>query len=91
MDTDCLIKALQRFISRGGKPNTIISDFGSIFIGAVQELKLQHNGLHQIKMTEFTEQEKIIWKFNPPSSQNMGGSWERLVHVVKRLYSTWVS
>ena len=83
MDTDSFINALQRFISRREKPNTFMSDCGSNFKGAVKELKLEHSSLNQMKITGFTERQHIVWKFNPPSSPHMGGSWERLVHVVK--------
>ena len=83
MDTDSFIDALQRFISRTGKPNTLMSDSGSNFKGAVKELKLEHSSLNRMKMKEFTERQHILWKFNPPSSPHMGGSSERLVRVVK--------
>ena len=36
-----------------------------------------------MKITEFPERRHNVWKFNPPSSPHMGGSWERLVYVVK--------
>ena len=83
MDTDSFINPLQRFISRRGKPNTIMSDCGPNFKGAVEELKLECSSLNQMKITEFTERQNIVWKFNPPNSPHMGGSWERLVCVVK--------
>ena len=76
MDTDSFIDALQRFISRTGKPNTLMSGNGSNFKGAVKELKLEHSSLNRMKMTEFTERQHILWKFNPPSSPHMGGSSE---------------
>ena len=82
-DTDSFINALQRFISRRGKPNTIVSEFGSNFRGAVKEMKLEHSSFNQMKIAESTERYHIVWKFNPPSSPHMGGSWERLMHLVK--------
>ena len=36
-----------------------------------------------MKIIEFTERQHILLKFNPPSSPRIGGSWERLVRVVK--------
>ena len=70
IDTDSFINALQRFISRRRKPNTIcgsVSDCGSNFKGAAKELKLEHSRLNQVKITEITERQHIIWKFNPPT------------------------
>ena len=83
MDTDSFINALQRFISRRDKPNTIMSDCGSNFKGALKELKLEHSSLNQLKITESTERQHIVWKFNPPSSLHMDNSRETLLRVVK--------
>ena len=68
MDTNSFINTLQRFLSRRGKPNIILSDCGSNFKGASKELKLEHRSLNQMKITEFTERQHIVWKFKPPSS-----------------------
>ena len=84
MDTDSFINTLQRFINRRGRPNTILSDCGSNFKGAVNELKLQLPELNQEKISNFTVKQNIQWKFNPPSAPHMGGCWERLVQTVKR-------
>ena len=73
IDTDSFINALQRLISRRGKPNTILLDCGLNFKDAVKELKLEHDSLSQMKITDFTKRQHIVWKFNPP----------RLVRVVK--------
>ena len=73
IDTDSFINALQRLISRRGKPNTILLDCGLNFKDAVEELKLEHDSVSQMKITDFTKRQHIVWKFNPP----------RLVRVVK--------
>ena len=62
MDTASFTNAFQRFISRRGKPNTIMSDCGSNFKGAVKELKLERSSLNQMKITEFTERQYVVWK-----------------------------
>ena len=48
LDTDSFINAMQRFINRRGHPSLIVSDCGTNFKGAVNELemetsKLDHN------------------------------------------------
>ena len=48
-----------------------MSDYGSNFEGAVKELKFEHSSLNQMKITEFTERQHIVWKFNPPSSSHI--------------------
>ena len=84
METDSFINTLQRFINRRGRPKTILSDCGSNFKGTVAELKPHLTELNQGKISNFTSNQNIQWKFNPPSSPHMGGSWERLVQTVKR-------
>ena len=37
LDTDSCLNAIMRFIARRGKPNTIISDNGTNFVGAEKE------------------------------------------------------
>ena len=61
LDTDSFINALQRFINRRGKPNTLVSDCGSNFKRATRELNLGHQELNQDKITNFTDQENIKW------------------------------
>ena len=59
LDTDSFINALERFINRRGKPNTLLSDSGSNFKGATRELNLGHPELNLDKITNFTDQQNI--------------------------------
>ena len=59
LDTDSFINALERFINRGGKPSTLLSDSGSNFKGATRELNLGHPELNLDKITNFTDQQNI--------------------------------
>ncbi|XP_062704081.1 uncharacterized protein LOC134286482 [Aedes albopictus] len=84
LNTDSCVMALRNFISRRGKPRTIYSDRGTNFVGANRELKEAECTINQDKlMTEFVDAE-TSWKFLPPSSPHMGGSWERLIGCVKK-------
>ncbi|XP_066928372.1 uncharacterized protein [Clytia hemisphaerica] len=83
METDDFLNALQRFISRRQKPRKLLSDCGSNFKGAVNELKEELRKLNQHKIGEFCSLREIEWQFNPPSAPHMGGAWERLVRTVK--------
>ena len=65
LDSDSFINVLQRFINRRGRPNTIVSDCGSNFKGAIQKLKLELSGLNQEKIANYTLKQNIKWKFNP--------------------------
>ena len=83
LDADSFVNVLQSFINRRDKPNTLVPDCGSNFTGATRELYFGHPELNQDKIKNFTDQQSIKWKFNPPSSSHVGGAWEILVWVVK--------
>ena len=80
--------ALQRFVSRRGKPSHIYSDNGSNFLGYKNELqklysflKEQSNNdeIHHYLSSNFN----IEWHNIPPRSPHMGGLWEAAVKSMK--------
>lgn len=83
MSTNSAIMALRRMIARRGSPSEIFSDNGTNLMG--MDLELQKS----IKDVDFStiEQEMtsrgIKWRYIPPATPHMGGSWERLVRSVK--------
>ncbi|XP_058827942.1 uncharacterized protein LOC131687869 [Topomyia yanbarensis] len=84
LNTDSCIMGLRNFAARRGTPRTINSDRGTCFIGANRELQEAAKQVNmEDVMKEFNSAE-TSWKFNPPLSPHMGGSWERLIGVVKR-------
>jgi transposase InsO family protein len=84
LDTDQMIMALMRFINRRGRPEDMHSDNGTNFIGADNELKKSLQQMNQQEITTALAVKGIQWHFIPPSAPHMGGSWERLVQLVKR-------
>ena len=84
LSTDCFILGLRWFISRRGQPKTIWSDNGKYFVGANRKLKTILSELNQSKVSSTLINQKINWKFNPPSSPWMDGSWESIVKITKR-------
>ena len=83
LDTESCLAAVTRFIARRGYPNTIISDNGTNFVGAANELKAFMNEWDTAKIESDLAQKKIVWKFNPPGAPHFGGIWERLVQNCK--------
>lgn len=79
LSTDAAIMCLRRFIARRGTPSQILSDNGTAFVGANRLLR----ELYGEAVTEYVANNKIEWKFIPPSAPFMGGAWERLVKSVK--------
>ena len=84
LSTDAFIMAFKRFKARRGQPKIIWSDNGTNFVGADKELKDLIIRLDTSKIQNYATDQHIAWKFNPPSSPWMGGSWESLVKLTKR-------
>ena len=84
LNTDSCLVAVNRFIARGGKPATIISDNGTNFVGSARELKEYINSWNNDQITSDLAQRNIVWKFNPLSAPHFGGVWERLLRSCKK-------
>ena len=84
LTTESFILALSRFIARRGHVKSITSDYGSNFIGGEYELRALVKDLDNKRITQYLNSKKITWKFNPPLSPWMGGSWESLIKSLKR-------
>lgn len=80
MNSDSCIMSLRNFIARRGTPRVIISDNGTNFHGSDRELR---QALESIE--SHCAPAGIEWKFIPPASPHMGGSWERLIRSVKQV------
>lgn len=84
MDTSSCINALRRFFAIRGPAKKVMSDCGTNFMGACKELgmsKTQPNSTVQSYLNE----QGCSWEFNPPHASHMGGSWERLIGVARRI------
>ena len=82
LDTDSCINAIMRFIARRGKPNTIISDNVTKFVGAEREFAEYVAAWNKEGIEEHLTQRGIRWKFNLPAaphfSRSMGVVGEKL-------------
>ena len=84
LSTDSFINAFRRFTARRGTINTVYSDNGTNFVGAVRELAESKDEWNDKQMQEWLKQEKINWKFNPPTASNFGGVWEREIRTIRK-------
>ena len=85
LTTVSFINALKRFLSRRGPVRCMYSDRGTNFVGARSYLRDLYKFLHQYRSSfeqELTEN-RINWKFIPPSAPHFAGSWESMVKIVK--------
>ena len=87
MDTFSFLNALQRFISRRGRPETVSCDNGSNVVGAGQALRESIKQWNQQAVGDFLTQRDIQWKFNIPIASHMGGDWEKLIRSVRKILS----
>lgn len=74
---------LRRFIARRGICRTIVSDNGTNFIGARNELNelgvLLKDKEYSTKMSNELGKYNIEWRLNPPHAPHFGGLWESAV------------
>ncbi|XP_070196629.1 uncharacterized protein [Littorina saxatilis] len=85
MSSSSFINALRRFVSLRGPVKEIRSDRGTNFIGAAREL-----GLHALlkedgPVSRHLAKVGVRWRFNPPHASHMGGAWERMIGVVRKI------
>ncbi|XP_038565562.1 uncharacterized protein LOC119896143 [Micropterus salmoides] len=79
MDTSSCINALRRFFALRGPAKQLLSNCGTNFIGARKELGMDK------RLQKFLSEQGCIWEFNPPHASHMGGSWERMIGVARRI------
>ena len=85
LDTDTFLNAFTRFTSRRGVPRKeVVSDCGTNFVGAVNELKELCNQLDKEKIQHATADKGVKWLFNPPAGPHFGGAHEIMVKSAKR-------
>ncbi|XP_070531583.1 uncharacterized protein [Ptychodera flava] len=83
MDTDSFRNAISRMVARRGKPEEVISDNGTNFVGANRELGELICAMDQLKIVDSAANKGIIWKFNPPLGSHHGGLFEALIKSAK--------
>ncbi|KAK7893312.1 hypothetical protein WMY93_022464 [Mugilogobius chulae] len=84
LSTSSFINALRRFFSLRGPAKKLRSDRGTNFIGAYNELKLLPSGADP-SVKDYLNEQRCTWEFNPPHASHMGGAWERMIGVSRRI------
>ena len=83
-DTDSFLNAFTRLTSRRGVPTEMVSDCGSNFVVAVNELKELVGQLDQDKIQQTTAYRGVKWNFNPPGAPHFGGIHEAMIKSAKK-------
>lgn len=82
MSTSSFINAMRRFLSIRGPIKHLRSDRGTNFIGACRELQINTD---DPEIKNYLQEQGCTWTFNAPHSSHMGGAWERLIGVARRI------
>lgn len=87
LSTPAFISAFKRFLARRGPCSVMMSDCGSNFLGAKNQLNELNKFVISRDFRNNLESEllkrNIDWKFNPPAAPHFGGIWESNVKCVK--------
>ena len=85
LDTDSFLRAFNRMCNRRGVPEEMLSDNGTNFVGADQELRqLRNQVLQDGKLKESLINQGVKWIFNPPAAPHFGGVFETMIKAAKR-------
>ncbi|XP_073810196.1 uncharacterized protein [Danio rerio] len=82
LSASSFICALRRFLAVRGPVKHFRSDRGTNFVGAVKELQID-SGDSELK--GFLQNQSCTWTFNAPHSSHMGGVWERMIGIARRI------
>ena len=84
LDTSSFINALRRFFAIRGPVKLIRSDRGTNFVSACKELKIPSN-IDDTSVKKFLLDQGCKWVFNVPHASHMGGSWERMIGIARKI------
>ena len=84
LSTDGFLNAFLRFVSRRGLPSEALSDNGTNFVGAVNELKQLVASLDDSSIQRTLADKGVKWIFNPPQAPHFGGVHESMVKAAKK-------
>ena len=88
LDTDSFLNAFYRMVCRRGKPEEVLSDNGTNFVGANAELKALVDQLDENRIKSSMANKGIKWHFNPPAGPHFGGVFETMIKSAKKaIYS----
>lgn len=82
LSTSSFINALRRFTAIRGPAKLFRSDRGTNFVGACRELGITPQ---EAELQSYLKEQGCTWDFNVPHSSHMGGAWERMIGVARRI------
>jgi len=84
LSTDSFLNAFFRMASRRGLPEDMLSDNGTNFVGANNELRELTAVLNREEIQDRTANLGVKWHFNPPLGPHFSGVHEIMIKAAKR-------
>ena len=88
LDTNSYINSLRRFISRRGKPVSMLSDNGTNLCAADKELKSAMDDWNKKCLENYCQEQSIEWSFQPPHASHFGGVFERHIRTIRKILNS---
>ncbi|XP_062587039.1 uncharacterized protein LOC134248653 [Saccostrea cucullata] len=85
MSSSAFINALRRFIAIRGRVAEFRSDRGTNFVGSTDTLGISAVNVEDPTFKNFLTKNGCSWIFNAPHSSHMGGVWERVIGLARRI------
>ncbi|XP_068213685.1 uncharacterized protein [Palaemon carinicauda] len=85
ISSSAFINAVRQFISLICQVKIFWSDRGANYIGAVDKLRIDSINVEDGPFRIFLYNSRTTWIFNPPHSSHMGGAWERMIGITRRI------
>lgn len=84
LDTSGCINAIRRFFAIRGPAKHLRLDCGTNFVGAWNELGFLKK-MEGESVQRYLNEHGCAWEFNSPHSSHMGGAWERMIGIARRI------
>ncbi|XP_065944078.1 uncharacterized protein [Magallana gigas] len=85
MSSSSFINALRRFVAIRGSVKEFRSDRGTNFVGSTESLGIDAINVEDRPVNKFLLDNRTVWIFNSPHSSHMGGAWERMIGLTRRI------
>ncbi|XP_051934866.1 uncharacterized protein LOC127609150 [Hippocampus zosterae] len=85
MDSCSCVNAIRRLFAIRGPAKQMRSDRGTNFIAASVELGMAQPNKNPPNVINYLHANGCTWEFNPPHPSHMGGVWERMIGVTRRI------
>lgn len=84
LTTSAFLAALRRVVARRGRIREIVSDHGSNFVGAYNEIEKLKEHLRNLAEYSFAEEFHLKWNFTTERASHHGGIFEAAVKSAKK-------